>query len=147
MVYALSCRDLRVKKDVSDLKVYPLFWGRVLGKNNFFASCRADPSATVPPMRGALSRRLQSQSVFVLGSVFVHGLCSTNLSREPTRHRRLSECALRSTLPLRFPQPRLSQHVGRCQRSARLAHLRGPGDAPDQKGKKALFRRTIDVEL
>jgi hypothetical protein len=74
---------------VSDLSLYPLFWGRVLGKNHFFASCRTDPSATVPPMRGAPPRRLQSQSVLVLGSVFVHGLCSTNLSREPARHRRL----------------------------------------------------------
>ena len=50
--YALSCKDLRAKEDVSDLELDPLFWGRVLGKNNFFASCRADPSATVPPMRG-----------------------------------------------------------------------------------------------
>src|ERR1700687_6145820 len=77
MDYALIGKDLRVKKDVSDLKLYPLFWGRVLGKNYFFASCRTDPSATVPPMRGALSRRLQSQSVLVLGSVFLHELCST----------------------------------------------------------------------
>ena len=142
MDYALIGKDLRVKKDVSDLKLYPLFWGRVLGKNYFFASCRTDPSATVPPMRGALSRRLQSQSLFLLGSVFVHGLCSTNLSREPTRHRRLSEGALRSTLPLRLPQPCVSKYAGRCQRSARLAYLRGSGGAPDQKGKKALFRRT-----
>ena len=126
---------------MSDLKLYPLFWGRVLGKNYFFASCRADPSATVPPLRGALSRRLQSQSVFVLGSVSVHGLCSINLSREPTRHRRLSEGTLRSTLPPGLPQPCVSQYAGRCQRSARLAHLRGSGGAPDQKGKTALFWR------
>ena len=72
MYYALIGKDLRVKNGVSDLKLWPLFWGRVLGKKYFFASCRTDPSATVPPMRGALSRRLQSQSVFVLGSVFVH---------------------------------------------------------------------------
>jgi hypothetical protein len=143
----LKDRHLRVKKGCERLELNPLFWGCVLGKNYFFASYRADPSAAIPPVRGALSRQLQGQNVFVLGSVFVHGFCPTDLSREPTRHRRLSECALRSTLPLRFPQPRLSQHVGRCQRSARLAHLRGPGDAPDQKGKKALFRRTIDVEL
>src|SRR5271170_5923143 len=139
--YALSCKDLRAKEDVSDLELYPLFWGRVLGKNNFFASCRADPSATVPPMRGALSRRLQSQSLFLLGAVFVHGLCSTNVSREPARHRRLSEGALRPALPSWLPQPCVSQYVGRCQRSARLAHLRGSGGAPDQKGKTALFWR------
>src|SRR5258705_10059708 len=92
-------------------------------------------------MRGAPSRRLQSQSVPVLGSVFVHGLCSTNLSREPARHRRLSAGALRSTLPSGLPQPRVSQYTGRCQRSARLAYLRGFGGAPDQKGKTAVFWR------
>jgi hypothetical protein len=58
--YALIGKDLRVKRNVSDLKVYPLFWRGVLGKKYFFASCRTDPSATVPPMRGAVPRRLQS---------------------------------------------------------------------------------------
>ena len=38
----------RVKKYVSDLKLDPLFWVRVLRKNDFFASCRSDPSAAVP---------------------------------------------------------------------------------------------------
>jgi hypothetical protein len=99
MDYAVIGKDLRAKKDASDLKLCPLFWGRVLGKKYFFTSCRTGPFATVPLMRGALSRRLQSQSVFVLGSVLVHGSCSTNLSRESTRHRRLFKGALRSTLP------------------------------------------------
>jgi hypothetical protein len=141
MDYAFIGKDLRVKEDVSDLKLCPLFWGRVFGKNYCCASCRTDPSAAVPPMHGALLRRLESQSVFVLGSVFVHGLCSTNLPQEPTRHRRLSEGALRSALPPGLPQPCVSQHAGRCQRRARLAHLRGSGGAPDQKGKTALFWR------
>ena len=55
------------KKDVSDLKVDPLFWRRVLGENYFLASYRIDPSAAVPQVCGALSRQLQDQSVFVLG--------------------------------------------------------------------------------
>ena len=70
MDYALIGKHLRGKKDVSDLKLYPLFWGRVLGKNYFFASCRADPSATVPPLRGALSRRLQKSKRFRGGISF-----------------------------------------------------------------------------
>src|SRR6266436_8398113 len=90
MDYAFNNRDLRVKKDVSDLKLDPLFWRRVLGKNYFFASYRIHPSAAIRPVCGALSRQLQGQSVFVLGSVSVHGLCATNLSRESARHRRLS---------------------------------------------------------
>ena len=135
MDYAFNDRDLRVKKDVSDLKLDPLFWRRVLRKNYFFASYRIHPSAAVRPVCGALSRQLQGQSVFVLGSVFVHGLCATNLSRESALHRGLSSRALRSTIPSRLPQPCLSQYIGRCQRSARLAHLRRSSDAPDQEGK------------
>ena len=44
MDYAFKYRDLRVKKDVSDLKLDPLFWRRVLWKNHFLASYRTDPS-------------------------------------------------------------------------------------------------------
>ena len=108
---AFNDRDLRVKEDVSDLKLDPLFWRRVLWKNYFFASYRIHPSAAVRQVCGALSRQLQGQSVFVLGSVFVHGLCAINLSRESARHRRLSSRALRSTIPSGLPQPCLSQYM------------------------------------
>ena len=47
MDYALNDRDLRFKKDVSDLNLDPLFWRRVLGKNYFFASYRIHSSAAV----------------------------------------------------------------------------------------------------
>jgi hypothetical protein len=62
MDYAFNDRDLRVKKDVSDLKLDPLFWRRVIGKNYFFASYRIHPSAAVPQVCGALSRQLQGQT-------------------------------------------------------------------------------------
>ena len=87
---AFNDRDLRFKKDVSDLKLDPLFWRRVLGKNYFFTGYRIHSSAAVRPVCGALWRQLQGQNVFVLGSVFMHGFCATNLSRESARHRRLS---------------------------------------------------------
>ena len=35
MNYAFNDRDLRVKKDVSDLELDPLFWRCVLGRNYF----------------------------------------------------------------------------------------------------------------
>jgi hypothetical protein len=50
MNYAFNNRDLRVKKDVSDLELDPLFWRCVLGRNYFFASYRTDPSAAVQPV-------------------------------------------------------------------------------------------------
>ena len=75
MDYAFNDRDLRFKKDVSELKLDPLFWRRVLGKNYFFAGYRIHSSAAVRPVCGALWRQLQGQSVFVLGSVFMALLC------------------------------------------------------------------------
>src|SRR6516162_3385710 len=62
MDYAFNERDLRFKKDVSDLKLDPLFWRRVLGKNYFFAGYRIHSSAAVRPVCGALWRQLQGQS-------------------------------------------------------------------------------------
>jgi hypothetical protein len=49
MDYSFNDRDLRVKKLVSDLKLDPLFWRRVLGKKRFFASYRIHPSPAVRP--------------------------------------------------------------------------------------------------
>jgi hypothetical protein len=43
--YAVNDRDLRVKTEVSDLKLEPLFWRRVLGKNYLFASYRIQVAA------------------------------------------------------------------------------------------------------
>ena len=63
------------------LKLDPLFWRRVLGKNYFFAGYRIHSSAPVRPVCGALWRQLQGQSVFVLGSVFMHGLCTNPFAR------------------------------------------------------------------
>ena len=50
MNYAFNDKDLRVKKDVSDLELDSLFWRCVLGRNYFFASYRTDPSAAVQPV-------------------------------------------------------------------------------------------------
>jgi hypothetical protein len=84
MDYFFNDRDLRVQTDVSDLKLDPLCWRRVLWKNIFFSHViELIPSSAVPPTCGASLCQLQGQSVFVLGSVFVHGFCATDLSREP----------------------------------------------------------------
>jgi hypothetical protein len=42
MDYSFNDMDLLVKKDVSDLKLYLLFWRRVLGKKPFFRKLKPD---------------------------------------------------------------------------------------------------------
>src|SRR5215510_13199428 len=79
--YAFNDRTYESKRIVIDLKRNPSFWRRVLGENYFFAGYRIHPSAAVRPVCGVLSRQLQSQSVFVLGSVFMHGLCTNPFAR------------------------------------------------------------------
>ena len=58
-----------------------------------WTSCRGRPSIASSIDTAAITGRAAS----VAPSSFAHGLCSTNLSREPTRHRRLSEGTLRSS--------------------------------------------------
>jgi len=76
MHYCFNDSDLRVKKDVSNLKRDALFWGRVFGKNYFFASCRTDPSAAVPSVEDCLSAR--SNQLYHLG--FRSRVCRSTLA-------------------------------------------------------------------
>jgi hypothetical protein len=101
--YAWNDRNLRVKKDVSDLKMDSLFWGSVLGKNHFFASCRTDPSAAVPPVRGALSRQLPVKAFSCWDQLLCMAFAQLTF-RESLRD--IEDClsARADQLPLRLPQ-------------------------------------------
>src|SRR3972149_11711883 len=93
---------------VSDLKsegwISPS--GQVVGwfheqpTDRFFSTDAVDPSPTIPTMRRALSRHGQGPGFQLLGSVSVHGLCATDLSRKSARHRSLFAFARFPALPL-----------------------------------------------
>ena len=73
--YALSNRLLRVKKDVSDLKLDLLFWERVLGKTIFSQLSKWIHPAAIPPLRGALSTATIRSKRFPCWDQFLcHGL-------------------------------------------------------------------------
>jgi hypothetical protein len=69
------------------------------------------------------------------------GLCSTDLPREPARHRNLPVCAIRKALPHGLSRAGPAIDAGRCQRDARLAHLRGAGATADRPGEATLRQR------
>src|SRR5258708_16384981 len=71
-----------------------------------------------------LSRRLQTQNVFLLGSVSLHELRAANLSRESARYRSLPPRATHKPLPSRHSRPSLAQYLVPCELGTRLAHLR-----------------------
>src|SRR5271165_848012 len=95
----------------------------------------------VSPLRRALSRQLHGHQLFLLGPVPVHGLCPTHLSREPARHRNLPASFGAAPLPCGDSRPGLAQHLGRCQRVARLAHLCRPGASADRHRASAVRPR------
>src|SRR6266576_5547284 len=75
----------------------------------------------ISPMRGPISGRLQTQELLLLGPVSLYGLCPTNLSGEPARHRSLPAVATSKALSHGHPRSGVAQHSGPRQLGARLA--------------------------
>ena len=89
--------------------------------------CTADRASApqgVSQVRGPLSWKPLREKLLLLGSVSGHGLRPAHLSRKPTRHRDLPGGGGRQAVPHGLPQPGGTLDAGRCQRIARLAHLR-----------------------
>src|SRR5277367_4361042 len=89
--------------------------------------CAVDaPSSTdnVSSMRGALRGRAQGQELLLSGSVSVHGVRTTDLSGEPSRHRGEPASTVRKALPLGDSRHCCPQHSRQRQCDARLAYLR-----------------------
>src|SRR3989338_9172326 len=105
------------------------------------------PDHGLPPMedlsshRGSVWRRPPRQDTD-LRRTFPHsGLRPTLLSREPARHRGLPVGTIGQALPHGHPQGRIPLHPGRCQRVARLAHLRRVRPAADCAGTATVRQR------
>jgi hypothetical protein len=97
----------------------------------------------VSPLRRALSRKLQSQKFFLLGSVSNPRLRATHLSRESQRYRSVSASSTAKTLsygPSRFG---FAQHLGQRQSGARLENLRRFRPYPHPRGTQPLQGRAV----
>ena len=81
------------------------------------------PVARVSTMCSPVPGPLQGATVLLSGSVSLHGLCPTDRSREPARHRNLPSSTTAQTVPCRHSRQRFADHLGPGQRKPRLAHL------------------------
>ena len=95
-----------------------------LGKAGIRTSYAAFAADNVSEVCGALWRRAQGQELFLSRSISLHGVRPTDISGKPARHRSVSASARKQAVPLGHSESSVAQHAGRCQRSARLAHLR-----------------------
>src|SRR5215510_12888485 len=92
---------------------------------------------------GALRWTSQDQAFYLFGSIPVDGICTTDLSREPARHRSLSARAVFQAPSLELSQHGGAQHPGQCQRNSQLADLLRFRTASDRDGAKALCQRAF----
>src|SRR5437773_7627310 len=110
---------------------------------DFFTINGLSSCSRVSPMRSSLHRRLQTQELFLLGPVSVHGLRPANVSRKLAGYRSLSAGQPNQALSHGHPRPRLSQHAGQRQLGPRLAHLRRLRSLADSTGTSALPGRRV----
>src|SRR6266851_4616892 len=90
-----------------------------------------------------LPGRLQTQDIFLLGSVSLHELRAANLSRKSARYRSLPARATHQALPSRHSRPSLAQYLGPCELGTRLAHLRRLRAGVDYPRSSALRKRQL----
>src|SRR6202035_1994204 len=95
----------------------------------------------VHPDCRAVRRRSARADAVLRRALSGHGIRAVDLPRESTRHRNLLVGADLETLFHGLPRFGAALDAGRCQRGARLAHLRGVGPAIDRPGEATVRQR------
>src|SRR5437773_12459573 len=122
--------------DFYDLNFVPAFSSPILLRTQFEESqCESRTnhfcpnhgvhlSRRISPVRSEIRRQSKCAPTVVLEPVSGDGLCSTDLSPQPSRHRSLFESTAFQALSLRLQSPHPTLHSGRRQRASRLENLR-----------------------
>src|SRR3989339_710216 len=98
-------------------------------------------------LRRTLLWEPQSETVFVLGSISMYGLCPTNISGEPSGHRNLFADDEAKVVSCRSARGDSKKHAGQRQQQTRLENLCGLCSDTDPKSKEVIrgqrfWRRT-----
>src|SRR5450759_4351798 len=93
-------------------------------------------------MRGAVSGQPQDPELHLPGSISVHGVCATDVSREPAGHRSVFALADREALPHGHSRSGFAQHTGQRERDSGLADLCRLRPASDRYRPQAVYQRT-----
>jgi hypothetical protein len=88
-------------------------------------------SQRISQMHRPLRRTAQGSEFFLHGSVSVHGICPTELSRESAGYRGLFACGSVETVSHGHSRQHREINIGLCQRDSRLAYLFRPRSSSD----------------
>ena len=97
--------------------------------------CTLVPIST---MCRSLQRQLQSENVYLSGSVSLHGFRSTDIPRKPQGHRSLPSRRKIKTVSHGNPEHRLTKQSSPCQRVPRLENLRGFRPSADKNCQRVI---------
>src|SRR3989339_225499 len=92
-------------------------------------------------LRRTLLWEPQSETVFVLGSISMYGLCPTNISGEPSGHRNLFADDEAKVVSCRSARGDSKKHAGQRQQQTRLENLCGLCSDTDPKSKEVIRGR------
>src|SRR4030042_1605854 len=113
-------------------------------RTNYFLPVDELSSRTgIQQMRSSLSRRIPHSNLFLFRSIPLHGLRSTDLSGESSRHRNMPAGHAAQALSRRDQGQSFSKYLGRCQRKTGLAHLRRLCSCVDWNGQRVVCGRGL----
>ena len=116
-------------------------------QTRFLSDDRPFTALHISKMRQSLPRQLQSQKLHMSGSVSMHGFCANDISREPTRHRSMSQSPKKQALPHGDSKFSISQYIGKCQPNSRLAHLRRICSNADPNSTETIHQRRVRLRI
>ena len=110
---------------------------------NLFANNEFPSNAGIPQMCCSLQGTVQSSKVFLLRSISMHGIRTTDLPGKFTGYRNCSTRRSAETLPHRYSFTSLSKHSAGCKRKPRLANLRRLCSCAHFRSARTLFKRYL----
>ena len=116
-------------------------------QNHFFSNHGFCSIVSFSAMRCSLPRKLQSDYVHLLGSVSLHGLRSTHLSRKPQGHRGMSSRGEAEAISYGHQEQRITKYSGPCQREPRLENLCRLCPSADQDRQRIIRERRLRLGI
>ena len=122
----------------------------ILGVNHLrrqISVCAIDGASSDPYFstdRQTLRWRLQGSNLFLPRSVLLYGVCTTHLSREPSRYRSLlSSTTLQVISSGDSFKTSISQYPSQCEQHSRLEDLCRLCSKPDHNSQELICQRTL----
>src|SRR5580658_581011 len=112
-------------------------------KNCFRPGYGIPADVRIPQMCRAVPWRLQGTELYLSRPISMHGFCTNDISREPSRHPSLLALKAKQIVPHGYSRKSVAQHPVKRQQSTRLAHLCRSCDDLNPLGTRTVYQRPL----